>query len=52
MRAWASFASLSAAARQSASHAGQIMALPWLFTHSAHQPLLHCEQMPSEGTEV
>src|SRR5262245_3312784 len=47
-----SLASWSAAARQSASHVGQIIAVPWLFTHSPHQPLPHWEQTPSDGTDA
>src|SRR6185312_3736162 len=52
IRACASFASCSAAETQSTSQAGQIIAVPWVFTHSAHQPLPHREQMPSDGTDV
>jgi hypothetical protein len=28
------------------------MALPWLFTQSAHQPLPHSEQIPCDGVEA
>jgi hypothetical protein len=28
------------------------MALPWLFTHSRHQPLPHCVQTPCDGIAV
>ena len=51
IRALASFASWSAAETQSASHAGQIIALPWLLTHSAHQPLPHWVQMPRDAVD-
>jgi hypothetical protein len=34
------------------SQDGQIIALPWLFTQSAHQPFPHSEQIPCEGVDV
>jgi hypothetical protein len=48
-RACSSRRSCSATGTQSASHAGQIAAVPWRVTQSAHRPRAHLLQMPSEG---
>ena len=52
MRAFSSSASLAAVARQRVSQDGQIIALPWLLTQSAHQPLPHSEQIPCDGVDA